>query len=220
MWQGLPFKQVLAPDCSEGQFPVVAAGCRNNCPLSRSLPAFWQSSLQSLKDHCCAQCRGTAALPSTAFALLLCSPFPTITSDTKERTISWLLGRAELDPLLQAGMKLSRHSSPLDLDPALWPAGAPSCCWWLPGWGTLALAHSQGAAVAQGFGQSPVLSQQPDWALRELCGANPVTVPLFLQWSLVLQSPTSAPSHTWNSVYSSQFLFNSNFQSLDSMGPV
>lgn len=79
--------------------------------------------------------------------------------------------------LLQAGVKLSSHGSTLDLDPALWPAGAPSCCWWLPGWGTLALAHPQDAAVAQGFGQCLVLSQQPDWALRELCGANTVTVP-------------------------------------------
>lgn len=75
----------------------MVAGSRDNCPLSHSVPAFWQSSPQSLKDHCCAQCRGTAALPSTAFALPLSSPFPTITLETKERTISWLLGRAECD---------------------------------------------------------------------------------------------------------------------------
>lgn len=75
-----------------------AAGYRESFPLSHSVPAFWQSSLQSLKGHCCAQCKGIAALPSTAFALPLCSPFPTITSDTKERTISWLLGKAEHDP--------------------------------------------------------------------------------------------------------------------------
>lgn len=40
----------------------------------------------------------TAALPSTAFALLVLLQFPTITSDTKERAISWLLGRAERNP--------------------------------------------------------------------------------------------------------------------------
>jgi len=33
---------------------------------------------------------GTAALPSTAFALPPSSRFPTITSDTKERAVSWL----------------------------------------------------------------------------------------------------------------------------------
>lgn len=75
-----------------------AAGSRDNCPLSFSVAAFWQSSLQSLKEPCCSQCRGIAPLPGTAFALPLCSPFPTVTLDTKERMISWLLGRAEHDP--------------------------------------------------------------------------------------------------------------------------
>lgn len=41
---------------------------------------------------------GTAALPSTAFALPVSLQFPTITSNTKERAISWLLGRAEHNP--------------------------------------------------------------------------------------------------------------------------
>lgn len=156
----------------------------------------------------------TAALPSTAFALLVLLQFPTITSDTKERAISWLLGRAERNPFSFA---LSSLHSPLDLNLG-WSASAPCCCWWDPSWEMLALARPQGAAAVRG-GRTvwPRLCAESAAGLgfvpRASAGqrARRCSGSQTLQQIFVLNSHLSAPYRTCTFAYLVNFFFNFSF---------